>query len=73
MSRPRRPNQHHTFGVRENTWTDPRTKIVMAPGAIRNWPTMQEEETIKYLTTIVAVEAKQEVERQRKLMASMTS
>lgn len=32
---------------RENTWRDPRTQIILAPGGIRNWPSKAEEDMIK--------------------------
>ena len=69
MSRGRRTNKHHIDGVSENNWKDKRTGTIMAPGAVRNWPTTREEEFIKYLTSMVMLEAKEEAERQRKLRA----
>ena len=69
MSRGRRPNKHHIDGVSENNWKDKRTNLIMAPGAVRNWPTIKEEEYMKHLTAMVMLEAKEEAERQRKLRA----
>jgi hypothetical protein len=31
----------------EYVWRDPRTKIRLAPGAVRNWPTRKDDDDMK--------------------------
>ena len=40
-------NRHHSQRWAENTWRDLRTGVIMAPGAVRNWPTRAEDVQIK--------------------------
>ena len=53
---------------RENTWRDPRTNIILAPGAIRNWPTKAENELIE--REYAMIRAALEEERRRKKKAA---
>ena len=41
-------NKYNTVASHaENTWRDKRTGLLLAPGAVKNWPTIGEEEQIK--------------------------
>ena len=39
MTKHRHSGEKHHTKYAENQWVDPRLKIILAPGAIANWPT----------------------------------
>lgn len=50
MGKHHKPKAVHNFmSSNENKWRDPRTGIVMAPGAVRAWPTKAEDAMIEQL------------------------
>ena len=50
MGKHHKPRVVHNFMASvENTWRDQRTGLILAPGAVRNWPTKAEDAMVEQL------------------------
>ena len=50
-------------------WRDPRTKTILAPGAVQNWPTPKEEEEMKRERIVMQRKEAEMIALARKLAA----